>query len=379
VYTSAEADRLVLKGRSFGRDVIVQAGYWRFWQHATLDEILDRFRRRQILLARAPVHYLIGDFLALLRAAQPAKVAAHRAFFEQHGMILGVDGMQPEKGNDCLYIVRETQVGLVLGAEHLSTSSQAAIADQVLAPVQAWGFTIRGIVSDAQETIQQAVAQQCPGVPHHTCHFHGLRDAGKLTFEADRAMKTPLKKALRSKLSSFWRGRKRVPEDDPCRGVLADYGACLRSLLLLGGIAPCDLGGLRLLAALQAVEGSLRHCQEKGGIRSCPDWWVGGPSARPLPGRRPGSNASWSGWENWKSDWIGRKTSTPQPTPRSRFAKMSRTIWTNWTPWTWMKQTARWPNISSKPSGTVGGAYSRATRWPTCPAPTTIWRPSWAI
>jgi hypothetical protein len=268
VYTSVEADRLTLKGRGFGRDVIVQAGYWRFWEHATIDEILERFRLRKILLSRREVLNLISDFLALLRAAQPAKIATHRAFFEQHGLIIGLDGMQPEKGNDCLYIVQEEQVDIVLVAENLSESSVRALDDKVLAPVASLGFTVRGIISDAQDEIRDAVAQRFPRVLHQTCHFHCLRDAGKPTFEADRAMKTELKKALRPKLAGFSKRLKRLPPEDPCRLVLTDYMVCIRSTLLIDGVAPFDLGGLSVFDALQSVEDSLRRCQKKGGIRS---------------------------------------------------------------------------------------------------------------
>lgn len=274
VYTSVEADRLTLKGRSFGRDVIVQAGYWRFWEHATVDEILERFQGRKILLSRREVLHLIGDFLALLRAAQAAKIAAYRPFFEQRGMILSLDGMQPEKGNDCLYIMREEQVGIVLLAETLSESSIQAWDEKVLSPIAALGFPVRGIVSDAQDEIQKAVAKRFPGVPHHTCHYHCLRDAGSPTFEADRAMKVDLKKALRSKLYGFNRRLKRLASTDPCRSVLADYTTCIRGVLLIDGVAPFDLGGLHAWDNLQAVEDSLQRCQKKGAIRFCKGYWV---------------------------------------------------------------------------------------------------------
>jgi len=295
VYTSAEASKLTLKGRSLGRDVIVQAGYWRFWDHLTIDEIVERFQRRKILISRPEVLNLIRDFLALLRAAQPAKIAAHRAFFEQHGMILGIDGMQPEKGNDCLYIVREEQVSLVLLAENLPESSTEALSDKVFTPIQSLGFVIRGVVSDAQETIREAVAQTLPGVPHHTCHFHCLRDAGKPTFEADRAMKTALKKALRPKLSGFTRRLQRLPTEDPCRWVLADYVSCLRSTLLIDGVAPFDLGGLYVFDDLQSVEASLRRCREKGSICSWSDSWRSYLYVKLLQILRLDSSGSWAG------------------------------------------------------------------------------------
>jgi hypothetical protein len=273
VYTSSEANRLTLRGRGFGRDVIIQAGYWRFWDHATVDEILERFQRRKILLSRRTVLHLLGDFLALLRAAQPARIAAYRPFFAQHGLIIGLDGMQPEKGNDCLYIVREEQMGVVLLAEILTESSVQALDEQVLAPIAALGFPVRGIVSDAQDEIQRAVAQRFPGVPHHTCHYHCLRDAGSVTFAADRAMKVDLKKALRAKLYRFNRRLKQVLPTDPYGAILTDYVTCVRQVLLLDGVAPFDLGGLRGCDSLRAIEGSLQRCQKKGAIHCCLGYW----------------------------------------------------------------------------------------------------------
>lgn len=292
VYTSVEADRLVLKGRSFGRDVIVQIGYWRFWEHATIDEILERLHLRKIPISRQEVLNLLGDFLALLRAAQPAKVATYNAFFQQHGMIIGLDGMQPEKGDNCLYIVREEQVGIVLVAEHLSESSVQALNDKVLAPVASLGFRVRGIVSDAQDEIRAAVTQRFPGIPHQNCHFHCLRDAGKPTFEADRALKTDLKKALRPKLRGFNQRLKRCPIDDPCHAVLADYATCLRSTLLIDGVAPFDLGGLSIFEALQTLEDSLQRCRKKGAIHSWKDCWVHWPYGNPSPISTAGSRVN---------------------------------------------------------------------------------------
>jgi hypothetical protein len=274
VFTSAEAEQLTLKGRSFGRDVIVQVGYWRFWQHATLDEILERCQQRKIAISRREILNLLGDFLALLRAAQPAKIAAQRGFFEQQGLILGLDGLQPEKGNDCLYIMREEQTGVVLVAETLATSSIQALDEQVLQPLASLGFRVRGIISDAQDEIQKAVERRFPGVPHHTCHFHCLREAGKPTFEADRALKTDLKQALRPKLSGLSRRLKRLPLEDRCRLVLANYVTCLRSTLLVDGVAPFDLGGLQVCDDLQTVEDSLQRCREKGGTSSWTGCWL---------------------------------------------------------------------------------------------------------
>ena len=90
VHRSLEAEQLSPKGCSFGYDVIVQIGWWRFWDHRTLDEIMALLMARQVPVSRREILYLIGDFLAILRAAQPAKIEAQRTYFERHGLVISL-------------------------------------------------------------------------------------------------------------------------------------------------------------------------------------------------------------------------------------------------------------------------------------------------
>jgi len=50
------------------------------------------------------------------------------------GMIVSIDGIQPDKGNETVYIVRDALTGRVLAAENV-TSSETAVMKQILAPV----------------------------------------------------------------------------------------------------------------------------------------------------------------------------------------------------------------------------------------------------
>lgn len=272
VYGSTEAEALHLKKRQFGREVVVHLGYRRFWYHQTIYELHDwltldlklKVSPRQIL-------NLLLDFLALLRAAQPAKVRTQLKRLNR--LIIGLDGMQPEKGNTCLYIVRELQLDLTLLAENLTESSEGEIIARLLQPLQELASELalpwRGIVSDAQETIRTAVSKELPGVPHQACQSHCLRKAGELTFEADRTLKTRLKAALRKRLKRVEQRIARLPQPDPYQPILADYADAMHATLLEGGVAPFELGGIRVFDDLTALAGSLARCQEKGGTCSC--------------------------------------------------------------------------------------------------------------
>ena len=56
---------------------------------------------------------------------------------------------------------------------------------------------IRGVISDGQHPIRNAVQAALPDVPHQLCHFHYLREAAKPVYGADRHAKKALKKHLR--------------------------------------------------------------------------------------------------------------------------------------------------------------------------------------
>jgi hypothetical protein len=266
VYRSAEAEALNLPECSFGVDVVVEVGYQRFWMRRTVLEIHASLKER-IPISQRHILNLLGNFLALLRTAQPAKVTNLRPQWEEMGgLILSIDGMQPEKGNPALYVVRETQLDETLTAEILTSGDHKTIKTKLLEPIKQLGIPIRGVVSDAQEPIRLAVEQALPGVPHQNCQYHCLREAGRPTFLADRAMKTDLKQKLRGRLATARQAIRRLPDDSPYRPVLLKYARYIRFTLLEGGTLPFDLGGLRMFDDLAAIEASLRRTREKGGI-----------------------------------------------------------------------------------------------------------------
>lgn len=270
-YYSQEAENLHLKHRRFSREVIVHIGYRRFWYHQTVYELHDWLTQDLgLVVSDRHVLNLIGDFLALLRAAQPAKVRTQLK--KLNCLLVGLDGMQPEKGNACLYIVRELQSDLTLLAENLNESSEATIQARLLQPLKELAketdLSWHGVVSDAQESIRTAVAKELPHVPHQACQSHCLRKAGDLAFNADRNMKKRLKATFRQRLRRVEQRLARLPETDPYRSVLADYADAMHSTLLQGGVAPFELGGLQVFDDLTALAASLARCQKKGGI-SC--------------------------------------------------------------------------------------------------------------
>jgi hypothetical protein len=269
IHRSTEAEQLSLKGSSFGYDLIVQIGWWRFWDHRTLDEIATLLKSKQLPVSRRHILNLIGDFLALLRAAQPAKIETHRVYLQRHGMVISIDGMEPDQGDEMLFIVREANLDLTLVADTLYSSRADLISARLLTPVKALGFRIRAVISDADKNIRRAVKSSLPGRPHQACQVHCLCDAGQPIFDADRALKTDLRREIRARWRPFGRRLSQASADDPQSAVLIDYSEVLRDALRADGLSPFELAGLNLYDELERLEVSLRRCQKKGGM---PSW-----------------------------------------------------------------------------------------------------------
>jgi hypothetical protein len=117
---------------------------------------------------------------------------------------LSIDGLQPEKGHETLYVVRELGRQRVWFAKPLLSSATTEIRPLIV-QAKEWaerlGCRIRLWMSDKQDAFVSAIASVCPGVPHRYCSNHFLRDLAKPVLELDSHAKafriaTPMRKAF---------------------------------------------------------------------------------------------------------------------------------------------------------------------------------------
>jgi hypothetical protein len=116
------------------------------------------------------------------------------------GLVLTIDGLQPEKGHETLYVVRELMRKRVWCAEPLlSSATQEVRRVMVLARQWAERFDtpVRGWRSDKQEAFVTAIAAECPGTPHRDCHNHFLRDVAQPVLELDSRAKVKRRSNVR--------------------------------------------------------------------------------------------------------------------------------------------------------------------------------------
>src|SRR5713226_8721620 len=232
-YRSVEADALALPGFTYGLDIVLLVGRLHLGKHQTVDEVheelLERLAPLEVRISRREILYLFEAYCTLLRASSEVKDDVEWLAQAQKngGIIVSVDGIQPEKGNETVYVVRDVLTGRVLAAEQV-TSSETAVMKALLAPVVALEVPVLGTITDAQESELLAVAELWPEVPHQVCQFHALRDASKSAFEADKQVKTAMRKRLQPKVREVRKQiKKRLatasPHEAQQLAVLDDY------------------------------------------------------------------------------------------------------------------------------------------------------------
>ena len=105
-YRSPAADALALPGFTSGLDIVLLVGRLHLGKHQTVDEVhedlLERLAPLGVKISRREILYLFEAYCTLLRASSEAKddVEWLRQVEKNGGIIVSVDGIQPEKGNE---------------------------------------------------------------------------------------------------------------------------------------------------------------------------------------------------------------------------------------------------------------------------------------
>jgi len=276
-YRSAAADALALPGFTFGLDILVLVGHLRLAQHHTLDEAHQALQSCLApfdqTISRREISYLFDAYTTLVRATH--EVADDTAWQEQvrrnGGLIISIDGIQPDKGNETVYLVRDVLTGRVLAAENVRLSDTETIK-RLLAPVVALELPVLGAVSDAQESLCQAIAALWPNIPHQLCQFHYLREASRPIYELDRGLRKQIRKeiqqpirATRDQLERQAAARaESEPEEAEQLAVLSDYALAVQTALNLDGQQPFRYASLAVDDALSDVAASLNELEKRG-------------------------------------------------------------------------------------------------------------------
>jgi len=258
----------------FGLNVIAHIGALRYREHRSVPEIHAALQERHVAIAPRTVTYLLERYEELLALRLADQTRLRDCLTQQGHVILAIDGLQPFKTQDVLWVLRDTLSGEVLLARSLDSARQDDLAALLREVKDALPVPIHAVVSDAQRPIRLAVQQVLPDVPHQLCQFHYLKEAAKPITEADRHAKTELKKYVKGvrELEREVAGRA-----DPAGSTIRSYCLAVRSALADEGKPPLQLPGLTMHDRLSAIQASLDRVAQKGGFQvswsACAWWW----------------------------------------------------------------------------------------------------------
>ncbi|MCM3763295.1 transposase, partial [Alkalihalobacillus oceani] len=263
VFRSAKAEHISMKHITYGMDVIAYIGHLRFKEHKTRGEIATILNEKQVKISERQVQKLYERYTLLLRSDVEMIVRETlQDIVEEHGgIILSIDGVQPEKGNETLYVIREVLSGSILAAQNLKSSASQELMN-FIQPIIDWGYPIQGFVSDGQQSIRLAIEKIAPNTPYQYCQFHYFKDIAKPLVEKDRKLKTNIKKSLRG-IREVERIIEGSTEKDLENELAEDYIAAIRSVLLEDGKPPFELPGIRVFDQTKAIKDSIEKCLSK--------------------------------------------------------------------------------------------------------------------
>jgi hypothetical protein len=305
---------------AIGWDVFCWIGHRRCSRHLSVSHIRSELEDSYaIKLSDDAIENYIQRYQVMLAARQQDAEVLRCAYASVTEIVLSIDGLQPEKGHEALYVVRELTQKRVWFAAAL-ISATAAEVQQLIAQAKAWAQRLDKKVvlwiSDKQNAFVTGIAAEFPDVPHRYCANHFLRDVAKPVLEADSHAKVKMRKKVRGlrgierSVLSQRRDAVRVftseaivtetvvevqslcVPNDPVGDVVLDYCTTVRGILNNDQGGPLHPPGVQMADALEEVRESIQRnldAQKGGSPKSnsgaCPtasigDWSRSKPSKR---------------------------------------------------------------------------------------------------
>jgi hypothetical protein len=266
---------------TIGWDVFCWLGHRRFARHWSVPqlraELLDSYA---IELSEDAIEDYLQRYQCMLAARQQDFALLHTEYAKRRTVVLSIDGLQPEKGHETLYVVRELGRERVWFAQPLLSSATEEIRPLIV-QAKDWagrlGCRVRLWMSDKQDAFVKTIADVCPGVPHRYCGNHFLRDLAKPVLELDSHAKVQMRGKIRGLRGIEREVLKEMAATQERQGpdrkrsvtmavtaphgldVVLDYCAAVRGIINSSQGGPLRPPGLRMSEALGEVRKSLQR------------------------------------------------------------------------------------------------------------------------
>src|SRR4051794_36998614 len=199
---SPEAEiTLALPKWAIAWDVFCWIGHRRCSRHWAIPQIRGELRDDYgIRLTVDSISRYIHLYQVMLAAGQEDPQILRRHYQSVGDLVLCLDGLQPEKGHETLYVVRELTGKRIWFAEPL-LSATADEVRRLIVKARQWAEALDRPValwlSDKQDAFVTGIAGEFPEVPHRYCDNHFLRDLAQPVTDADSHAKVQMRTKVR--------------------------------------------------------------------------------------------------------------------------------------------------------------------------------------
>ncbi len=268
-----------------GWDVFCWMGQRRFSRHWSVPQIRHELADSyEIPLSDDAIEDHLASYQNMVAALHQDLTEMERAYRGRNEVVLTIDGLQPEKGHETLYVVREVTRNRIWFAEPLLSGATSEIRKLFVRAkrlAQALHLNVALWISDKQDAFLKCVAVEFPGVPHRYCENHFFRDLAKPVLDMDSTAKKKMRanirglRALEREILDARQAAKRRPSAGRKRtaslagsggNVVLDYCSVVRGILNDNHGGPAHPAGLRMLEALGDVQASLRRVASSGKV-----------------------------------------------------------------------------------------------------------------
>ncbi|MEA3457939.1 MAG: hypothetical protein U9R21_04595, partial [Candidatus Thermoplasmatota archaeon] len=180
--TSFVVNGICPKGCNFDGKSMVIVGLLRWFFNLQREEIQLVFEMRDTGISTGEISDLSEDFLLRFYALHRRHIPKLKTLFESNGGMVHYTDGTGEAGDDIVFSTKEGLTGITLDAQLMPSESKKYVKPFLEKLRDSFGVPV-AVVRDMSKQIRDSVSDVFPGVLQLVCHYHFVKNLGKIIFK----------------------------------------------------------------------------------------------------------------------------------------------------------------------------------------------------
>ena len=161
---------------------MIAIGFLRWYFNYQREEVQTILSARGISISTGEISNLAEEFLLRFYAIHKKNIPKMRKLFDKNGgMRFHLDGTG-ESGDEIVFMAKDGKTGITTDAQVMPTESKKYIIPFLKNHKALFGDPIV-VIRDMSKQIRDAVSEVFPNTPQQICHYHFVKNLGKLLFK----------------------------------------------------------------------------------------------------------------------------------------------------------------------------------------------------